>query len=332
MAEIEFNVAPLQRKADAPRRPLDVLGIEDVGASRRGSTYYKTLLSCPREFALRNVVGLRLEQEQKHFTVGKLFHYAMQVFYASQRVFQQQYEKEHRHYLKHDDYYWLNEPAAAKAAYKAILPVSEEPGYEDIWEEVERVVDAYLDYYMGRDRFRVIAEEETLEYISQHYDYTARIDLIVQDMKDRRMWIIEHKSAKVIGLDLLESYQMDWQILGQVFLVQRCVDLDKYPRFGGVRVNIASKHKTPRLVRHDVCPSQAHIDDFEHQMVAWMSVQENMERLGWPKSLGHCSGYARGYSRCTYYEVCHGFPAASVTDISEWKDAPHRFVFKDLSE
>ena len=96
--------------------------------------------------------------------------------------------------------------------------------------------------------------------------------------------------------------------------MSRCIDPAKYPPFKGVYINLVSKHKTPRLLRVPVNPSPAHLDEFELNMHRWVAMRKAAEAAGWPKSLGHCAGYSRGYSKCAYYGVCHDFPTHTIED------------------
>jgi hypothetical protein len=121
---------------------------------------------------------------------------------------------------------------------------------------------------------------------------------------------------------------MDLQILGQVWLLQNCVDLSKYPPFKGVIVNIESKEKTPKFARVVACPSKHHIAAFERAIGDYQHLFEVMERLNWPQ-YWHCSGFSRGYTQCQFYSVCHGHPEMSVADWAEQQDPPYGFIRKE---
>jgi hypothetical protein len=230
--------------------------------------------------------------------VGILYHKCLEVYYGA---------------LYND----IDKYDAQGLAFDVIDPFTKEAGYEDTYETVERMLAGYFEYYTN-DKWDIVAVEETLIY-QDDFDYSARLDLILHDKKDSGIWLGEHKSARMISAELMESYQLDLQILGQVWLFKNCVDLSQYPPFRGVRVNIITKHETPQFTRVDVCPSQAHLDAFEDSIRAWNQLKVEYARRGWPQSLGHCSGYARGYGQCPNYSLCHGYPSVSV---AEWRDTP----------
>jgi hypothetical protein len=123
------------------------------------------------------------------------------------------------------------------------------------------------------------------------------------------------------------------QILGQVWLVTKAVDLASYPRFKGAMINIATKHKVPRFYRFAVCPSDQHLAMFERTVFDLQALREWARARGWPMALGHCAGYARGYSRCQFYDLCHDFPqitvAERVADKAAGAEPPQGYAYKE---
>ena len=83
-----------------------------------------------------------------------------------------------------------------------------------------------------------------------------------------------------------------------------------------VRVNITTKHKTPQHTRVDVYPSDRHLAAFEATVGGLHTLRGVNAKLGWPQSLGHCSGFNRGYSRCDYFDICNAYPDVTV---EEWR-------------
>ncbi len=328
------------------RRPPDeVLGIVNPGASARGNSYWKLMRSCPREHALQHIVGLGHEGDQEALTVGLTFHHALEVYYKAIQAHQWALgTTATRPDIASPEYFWGATGAAEKAAWHSIEPMSTEPGYEDTYEELERMLASYLDVYRRTDRWRIVAIEETLEYADDGFEditwkgdpphivgpleFSARLDLIVEDYDRGGLWIVEHKSAKAITEDLLSGYQMDQQILGQVWLMDRCVDLSQYPLLRGVVINITSKHKKTQHQRVDVCPSKRHLAAFEDSMRSWNDLAGAFENHNWPKALGNCSGPAHYFKKCPYFDVCHGQPDATVADLVR-QDAPLGFIKKE---
>lgn len=343
MPRLTFTI-PLGGRTGAPKERasiFEILRMPDTGASPRGSTFRKSLMQCPHEHGLLYEAGLRPEQPTEALTVGLLFHYALQRYYEAIFVYQQHFARRWREdhpkdpfgYRSQDGFFWGNGAEASKVAWNSIRDLEGAPGYAETWTTVSRVVDAYLDHYSFRDRWEVIAVEETVEFYGQlagSFDHTARLDLLIVDWGDARVYNVEHKTAKWVSQDLVDFYDLDLQILGQVWLATRCIDWAQMqlPMFGGCKINIASKQKTPVLIRHDTNPGTQALQAFERMLCQSETLRGVYKQLGWPKSLGHCAGAARGYSKCQFYELCRGYPLETVKSLKQWRDAPSGFVFK----
>lgn len=304
-------------KPDPERRPAaDVVGATDAGASSRGSTFYKSLLMCPREHGLAYEARFRPAATSEPLTLGWLHHHCLELYYTA--IFEAGGLTSNREARRE----------GMRRAYAAIEAVEAEPGYTATAGALRRMVDGYFEQYDGQDNWKVLAVEETLQY-QGGFEYTARLDLIIEDLDDGGLWIVEHKSARSVTADLIDNYQMDMQILGQVWLLHACVDLSQYARFMGVRVNIVTKHKEPRFARVDVCPSRYHLAAFEQSISQWVQVRTVMESLQWPQAFGHCSGFSRGYGKCQFYEVCHGHPELGIEDWKQQDEPPEGFERKE---
>jgi hypothetical protein len=299
-------------KAPARRSLAQVDEAFAHGASRAGSTMWKRARRCPREHALYQS-GLRRSQAKEALDFGILFHHALEVYYRTIQADQARLDEAGAPW--DDAYYWGALDEAERAVWASLATFQGEPGYEETYERLETTLTHYFLTYRRRDRWRVLAVEETLEY-AVDFVFTARLDLIVEDVDRTGLWIVEHKTTRAITDDLLSSYQLDLQILGQVFLVQQCVDTDALGvPFRGVMVDIATKHKVPRFERVEVCPSRDHLANFAQSMRDWNVLFDVWRDLGWPQALGNCAGATRFFKTCPYYAVCHGRPAVSVDDL-----------------
>jgi PD-(D/E)XK nuclease superfamily len=345
MPRLSFTV-PLGGKTAAPKDRgsiFEILSIPDTGASPRGSTYRKSLLQCPHEHGLLYEIGLRPESPTEALTIGLLFHYALQRYYESIFAYQREFAVKWRidhptdpwGYRKQDGFFFGNHAEASAVSWKAIRDLENADGYKETWATLSRTVDAYLDHYSFRDRWEIVAVEETVEYYgsaSGSFDHTARLDLIIIDWADGRVYNVEHKTARWISQDLVDFYDLDLQILGQVWLAMRCIDWAKagLPMFGGCKINIASKQKTPVLIRHDVIPSVQALEAFERMLGQWENIRGVYAKADWPKALGQCAGAARGYSKCQFYELCRAYPLETVTTVGKWRDPPSGFVVRGV--
>ena len=313
------------------RAPDEVLGVVS-SASPRGSTYYSRMLRCPREHALANVVRLSIVGDNEALSQGFLFHHALEALYRSIAAQQRT--------AFGDD---LVEGAVAQvmgaftqmferafaAALDAIAVFANEPGYEDMYPALITMLRAYRDNY-AEDPWWVVAVEETL--VSEDPEYSARLDLVVINLSEMRLYVVEHKTARAFTDDLIAGYQLNLQVLGQAWLVRNLVDLSKYPAFGGVIVNLVSKHKAPQVTRVPVFPSDAHLRAFEDALRAHEVTALLQRTLGYPPDFTKCAGALRGFRKCDYYTLCYTQPVLDVRALTE-EQAPHGYVRKnDASE
>ena len=297
---------PLRR---GPARVLGLPGPPGGAGSPRGSTYYKRIRLCPREHALAKIALLTRDRDDEALTVGWLFHAGLEAYYKAQLAGADPVERE-------------------RACWAYLRPVVLEPGYADTWGTVERCLASYFDRWRDVDRWRVIQAEETIGLRWNGLEYSARLDLLVQNLDDGGFYIVEHKTAKTINADLVEGYQLDLQTLGQVWLARQCLDLKQLPPFRGLLVNITSKHVKPQHQRVLVCPSDAHLRAWERSMNDWTALAALMAELGYPQALGNCTGPSRGYRRCAYFDLCHFWPEATAEDWAYW-DPPEGYVRTD---
>ena len=296
-----------------------------AGPSPMGSSYYKTLLTCPREFGLRNRAMLAPDVPREHLVVGWLFHVCLQYYYEAIGA----YQRANPNRPSDPEWLWGGSNAGMKKAYEVVTLLRSVQGYGRTADTLQLLLDGYFERYDRQDKWRIVAVEVTLQH--HKLGYSARLDLLVHDLERGGLFIVEHKTARQITSDLIDNYQLDLQILGQAWLFLECVDLTKYPRFMGIRINIATKHKTgSQTVRLDVYPSQRHLLEFERSVVQYKRLLPVVEELGWPKAF-HCSGYSRGYSQCQFYDICHGHPLISV---DEWSKSvpPEGFLRRDPLE
>jgi hypothetical protein len=308
------------------RKGIDHYGIPNDGPSPWGSTTHKQQLMCTREFGFYDH-GIRTLTPSDPLDTGIIFHHGMELYYGAIQAFQASGVAK----PGTDEFFFGGQREGAQLALRSVDKLRDAEGYEDVIEDATRCLDTYFEQHYRRDRWRIMANEETLLWDGEKlpkthplgFRYSSRLDLIVEE--DNGTWLVEHKSAKFISADLLDHYEMDLQVLGHKWLWEHCVDTSKYPPLKGVLVNIVSKQKEPRCVRVPVNPSKAHMAEWENMLRTMRERKAWAVRNDYPKSLGHCSGYARGYSRCDYYDLCHDFPAITP---KQWNDyeLPERYT------
>jgi len=301
---IRLNSA--KTKVESEREDITkILPETGQGASPQGSSYYKMLLACPREWALSYIVKLQPEMTSEALTYGLIWHLMLERYYNN---------------------LCNGSDAAIEAAYNVIDILQNADGYAEMIKTLEVMWSRYLDEYMEDELgWQILNTEETLAYEGT-FTYTARLDLLT--IAENKFWIVEHKTSRMLNAALMDSYQLDMQILGQVWLLRNCVDLSQYPQFGGVKINITTKQARPQFARFEVYPSERHLILFERNLLAWTQLLNYYADYGYPQALGHCSGYARGYGRCQFYEICHGQPNVTVEQWCKAEDNELPYGYK----
>lgn len=307
----------VKRSAQLHRRPApEVLGAPNAGPSPRGSTFYARMRSCPREHALYHLARLRQVTDNEALTVGWLFHYGLEAYYRHIWTAQQAGAKPGDQKVIAD---------AEKVTFEGLQALADEPGYDDTYPKVESMLGSYCDRYR-RDAWRIVAVEETLE-VFDPITYSCRLDLVVENSSG--LWEVEHKTARYFGASVVEGYQLNWQVVGQVYALRQVIDLEQYPPFKGVLVNLTSKHSPPRHLRLEVTPSQAHLDAFEDMVATWSRMLPIYGEQGWPADWTSCAGARRGYARCQYFDLCYAYPN---TTINDWMTEEPPYGFTRLNE
>lgn len=320
--------------SDPERRHFEeVLGVKG-GASPVGSSFWKGVRLCPRESGLAQR-GLRKEgflRGRVALDVGLIWHHCLEAYYGAVMAYQEAHPLTKRELLERDfgRYCITPQVAAEAAAWDALEPFRKEPGYEAFTETISNMLIGYFEFYRPRERFKVLAVEETLQYVAypkssregkraiyESFEYSTRLDTIVEDLNRGGMWILEHKSATALTDDLMSGYQLDLQVLGQVWCAERLVAECEgpLPAFKGAMINIATKSKRPSFARVEVSPSHDHLRMFEQSVAAQQKTLDLWDNLGYPKHLGACTGPARYFATCPYFDVCLGHPLDTVDDI-----------------
>lgn len=304
------------------RRPYRVVLDVVDGPSRRGSTVYKEERKCPRAAALRYIVGLRSTKPKDALDIGLIVHHAWEVYY---RCIQRHQAVFPSHERASEDFWWGASQDAEHAAWAAISPIAQEPGYEEVWDTAQRALVGYFEEYRRRDAWEIVAVEETLEYSGPLFDYTVRQDLIVRRADSPGLWLVEHKTAKLLNESLQAGYAMDMQTLGQFWTAKKCLAPALAQELRGVLVNIVTKHKTPQFLRVEVVPPTEQLIAFERYLVFQTQHQLLNAQQGHPLAFGQCTGAVQYFGTCTYYDICRARPLATIEQIAS-EPAPFGFT------
>lgn len=324
-AQSPWNAERPQTNRRGPAHVLGLGGAPTGSSSAVGSTFWKRVMRCPFEHAMHELVQLRSKWDDEALTVGFLAHHAREHYYEAHKAAQVGLSVAERQ----TELLWRGQEDAERASWAAIEAVRTEPGYTNAplgskfpstWNQLESVWASFLDSYRRAERWLVVATEETVRFTDPRtrLDYSARLDSLVVDYDRGGLYLGEFKTARAVTRDLVEGYQLDLQILGQVWLMRRCVDIEAlgHGPLKGVIIDIITKQKTPRVERVVVYPSEQHLKAFELAMEDWVLALDFHASRNYPRAFGKCIGPDRGYRRCAYFDLCHLHPLRTIT---EWQ-------------
>lgn len=289
------------------------------GASPVGSSYWKKILQCPREHYLGNIVQLRLRPSKdlavetgtpsfkEALDVGSLYHLALQTYYEA--IYMQQHKQ-------------VLSAAPETLAFDVLRPFVSEPGYGETYETVERLLDAYFNKYRNDlQQWEVLAVEVTMacDPVETGFPWSARFDLVVVDhaVSKGATFVIEHKTSGNLDKVTIQGYTQDLQVMGQIWLWSKEVDLSSYPPFLGAQVNLISKAKDVKLLRVPVSPTPAALQNWEDSQRKFYALSHLYESMGYPQNFAACT---RRYGHCEYFDVCRYHTDFSLSQLATLKN------------
>ncbi len=130
--------------------------------------------------------------------------------------------------------------------------------------------------------------------------HTCRYDTLVWE--EGTLWNLEHKTAAAETVDVMESWWLDGEIIGQYY-AWRLSGLDKvFGPLTGTIINLAFKSSPATYRRLKVIVPPQVIDQYIEDRMAGNVDRERCRRSGrWPRSLQGCLSR---YDRCAFWAHC----------------------------
>lgn len=131
--------------------------------------------------------------------------------------------------------------------------------------------------------------------------HTCRYDMLAWE--DGGIWNIEHKTAMRPTPDVIDSWWLDGEVIGQ-FYAWRLSELTK--AFGapltGTKINLAFKTVPPTFQRLEIVQPDDVVETFIRDRSYWSRFRDNCRNSGyWPRSLQGCMSR---YDRCAFWHHC----------------------------
>jgi len=164
--------------------------------------------------------------------------------------------------------------------------------------QVKRMYYSYSEYWGPELDLQPLAVEMSAGIPGIH---TCRFDMLAYE--DGGIWNIEHKSASAFTPDVLESWWLDGEVIGQFY----AWDLSEMSKmFGapltGTKINLTSKGFPPRHMRVEIVQPREVVSTFARDRVFWNDLRTRYRNAGyWPRSLAGCMNR---YDRCAFWTHC----------------------------
>lgn len=116
-------------------------------------------------------------------------------------------------------------------------------------------------------------------------------------------YIFEHKTTKAIYADVLDGWDMDGEIRGEVALWDRDLTLEqRYGKLCGLVINVVSRAKRPEMRRILVAPSTLATKQHLKALEDWTEIEQFYTNQNiWPPASNGC---VSKYGRCEFFNYC----------------------------
>jgi hypothetical protein len=236
------------------------------GPSPWGSSRWAAFKKCPFYYQARYIRHMEPVEKSEALEIGGLYHEARARY--------------HQGYLDE-----LSDDEAIQAGYDIVSRAEKvTPAYAAT---VRRMFKGWLVHSgpgtPNDHRKDTGGVEQLIEYYDGAFPYSTRIDL--WNHIEGGVEIVEIKTAGRRTGQLLSSYKMDSQFLGQMYLWKKVMEPQGYPPLRRYTIDLAVKTNPPQYSREIAPVDNRIIADWEHEMQEhWRDLQYYTKSAKrWPK-------------------------------------------------
>lgn len=281
--------------------PIDVamhaafakLGIEPLGGpSPDGWSKLADLQRCAYRYYLKHERGMTIAADVQPTSsgaleVGSLVHAAMAIHYGRR--------------LPEGAPGWRRNMPSPFDYLEAVKACG---GGSSFVSEALRLFSGYVEFYGYEADVSPLAVEFGAGEVGRH---TCRYDMLAHwdggGVAPPGLWNFETKTASRESMDVLESWWLDGEILGQHYVYEfaKLADVFGAPLQGTV-INLLIKTRPPRFRRIQIVLSRALLDTYAQDRLYWDAYQRTCRARGyWPRSLQGCMSR---YGPCEFWAHC----------------------------
>lgn len=284
------------------------------GPSEWGNSRWKDFIQCPYKYWVKHVRKMqiapshpRYEALMRNLWVGGLYHEARARYYTENL----RYVNPKGERISQEKQAVIDE-LCTKAMFDIVDAAAEiQP---NVAAEARRLLMGWITLYgpgtPKDDRSSTMYIEYLLEAKEDGFPYTCRVDRVRWDDELDGPIVQEHKTASWYSENLLASYRMDPQILGQIYCWEHSELKKLHGSLKAVEVDIAVKGKNREYYQHRVPVSMDAVEDWARCMkLENVALAQCTAFDSWPRRRANCFLWARP---CELHEVCAQF--ASTKD------------------
>lgn len=260
-----------------------------MGWSKIGS-----MMMCPRKYALSYLAPKEDKQESSSpnpaMIKGILIHQGLAHYYAS-----------------------LIENADTKALYTFEEAMYKKCEQNPLWmpylDACTQTVQEYIFHYTStgeHDKMNVLHVEKLVKTSIDGHTITGRVDMIVEDLRERKVWFVDHKTTNKLE-DQLEYYSISGQMLGYQYMGGKMYG----DRFGGMIVNIikvSDGDGDAKMHRAKVLSAPNMLQSFPQTVKHSISLMKRFESQpieNYPMTMHELVCFHR-YGACRHLNKCKG--------------------------
>jgi hypothetical protein len=248
------------------------------GPSSMGNSKWAEFIRCPRRFYLQFVKRWKPTELSPALELGGLVHEAIAQSLLA--------------WVDGDEAFWSTLWYVVDKASTVASVTSN---------EARRLLSAWAKFWGPNGLLKVRAEHvehvELLLEVKKPFHYSTRLDAVIR--VHNQLMICEHKTAARRSTLLLDSYKLNPQFLGQVWLWKKC----GRPELQGFMVDQIVKHEREVMIFQEIIkiPDEM-LKAWEKSMkkTAW-ELEECYHFNKWPQRFHNCAAWGRV---CEYMNVC----------------------------
>jgi ATP-dependent exoDNAse (exonuclease V) beta subunit len=261
----------------AAEQPASTAKTDESAESSHGIHKLLSLIRCPRLYAYRYVLKLRLQFDQERLALGTAVHAGLEAHY--------------------DGKDWR----------QAMKKLSEKPDFAFVSDRAMKILANYFQKYKA-EKLNVISVEREYGITIEGSLFTRRLDMVYE--KDGALYVVDHKTA-ADPKKRTSQCEMDPTLISQELVGRVACTRIHGLKYGGAVLNLIPTGSGGVYSRYPLRFSARMVADMPRSLGRWLRGERNLLASGmspWEYSQ-NWTCYDR-YGVCDYWRLCAQGPDA----------------------